>query len=534
MAHQEKKLAAFFGIHSLSVIRAENNEISYLESINHTFSPIQKPANNEQSEEGIRLTAEMQRIVRSQKISKPRINLSIPVRNVLFRSFEVPTMSPSELKGVVEFETRKYIPFEISDLIFGFQSIPIAETNNKKTLILLLAIRKSIFEQYCTVFEEAKFSIASAEPSSISLLRILASKKIIQPDEKIAIVQVNNDEGDITIIENQTPQFMRDFKLPAINAESPTESVKDLLDQLSDEIRTSLDFYTRQSKKRSNEHNIHNIYIFSNSYPNEIAAKITSDLNIPASIFDSNEILFSNKKININALSAFGASNVQDFSLNFDLDLAKARNPEAHGAKAGFKDYFNQPPDYKLTTKIGLGCIGLSLLIFSTTSLFGSPQVSKLKTLTEESKKYESLTKEQIQNQTKNISKKFNSYKNIRFSSKISRILATISDQTPDGAWLEDFSIEYIDQNPSKKKENEDLEETKIEIKLGGYGYAKKLNDQMTLVDAFMTKLRIHKDLKKDLERLELETVSKTERDGFPVTHFVIAITLNSTIDKEK
>ncbi|MDP8264256.1 MAG: pilus assembly protein PilM [Candidatus Aceula lacicola] len=523
MAKQKKHIGVFFGVDSLSFVQTENNELTYSESIPHTFSPLRKQADEQQSPESIRLTEAIQKIIREQGILKPEINLSLPIRNVIFRAFTVPSMSASELSNAVLFEARKYIPFKLSDLVYGFHHIPITENGNKKTQILFIAMRKVILDQYCSIFEKGQIKIISAEPSSISLLRILMLQKQIENNQKIAIIQVNNGDGAITITEQQVPQFIRDFKLTNSENEGTAEESQKTFAQLFDEIKVSLDFYARQSKKKGNKHNIEKIFIFSDHYSQEIAEQLKSDIGVSAIAFDTRNLFGKNDKLNLNILNAAGTSITEELSLNLNLDLAKARNPDAYSAGADLDSFVNRPPNYKRTINIA-GICGLIIAIaFIGSSALGLPQSSKIKTLVDANKKYENTSTSELKTKSKEIAKRVNIYKGVRFHSDVAEILSVISDQTPTGIWLKNFNIKYLDHSATKDKEKKE-----IEISLEGYGYADNLNNQITLIDAFIEKLKISKDLKGRLKHLELETVSKMEKDGFPVTYFQILIKLES------
>jgi len=143
--------------------------------------------------------------------------------------------------------------------------------------------------------------------------------------------------------------------------------------------------------------------------------------------------------------------------------------------------------------------------------------------LVDANKKYENTSTSELKTKSKEIAKRVNIYKGVRFHSDVAEILSVISDQTPTGIWLKNFNIKYLDHSATKDKEKKE-----IEISLEGYGYADNLNNQITLIDAFIEKLKISKDLKGRLKHLELETVSKMEKDGFPVTYFQILIKLES------
>ena len=63
--------------------------------------------------EGLKLTALIQKALQEHKITTKNINLALPAKDLIFRSFTIPWMQAHEVNNVVEFEAIKYIPIKL-------------------------------------------------------------------------------------------------------------------------------------------------------------------------------------------------------------------------------------------------------------------------------------------------------------------------------------------------------------------------------------------------------------------------------------
>src|SRR3989338_4097176 len=192
--------------------------------------------------EGIKFTELLQRILLENKITTRSVQLSLPSHDIIFRSFIIPWMQSSEMKGVVEFEASKYVPFELDKLAYNYLSITLFKEKRKQILILFVAIRKDVLENYCNVLEHSDLKVELTEPGQISLLLFLAFKKILPRNKTVAVIDTDAVSGRIMIIEKEVPQFIREFQLAHIGAENPKEAPDALQAKLFNEARMSLDF----------------------------------------------------------------------------------------------------------------------------------------------------------------------------------------------------------------------------------------------------------------------------------------------------
>src|SRR5882672_1488986 len=238
-----KQLGVFFGHNSLSLVETDNQDPGKYFSAPHNLFDNVDPTQGKIVPDDIKITAIIQKSLRDLKITSSDASLSLPTKDIIFRSFVIPWMMANEIDGVVEFEARKYIPFKLEELTYSYHPVTIAEKNVKRIRILFAAIRNDILEKYCGILEQSGLKISYVEPGVVSLIRVLVFKKLIPLDQRIAIVQTNDKEGKIIIVDHGLPHFVRDFQLQPAAASKPENDPELLKARLFNEVRISLDYY---------------------------------------------------------------------------------------------------------------------------------------------------------------------------------------------------------------------------------------------------------------------------------------------------
>lgn len=124
-------------------------------------------------------------------IKTEKVNVAVPSFSSLTTTIQMPQMPQSEIEQVVLREAPKYIPVQLSDVVYGWQIIeglekesPEGEGDEKalarkaKPLnVLMVAIMKDISNQYQKVFSSNGLTIDSLEIDSFSLERSLIGAK---------------------------------------------------------------------------------------------------------------------------------------------------------------------------------------------------------------------------------------------------------------------------------------------------------------------------------------------------------------------
>jgi len=194
------------------------------------------------------------------KISPSNVNLTLPGEDVIIRTFDLPIfLSKREIKyDTIAFEAKKYIPFDIEDIVFDFRRYP--DRKNKKNIILFVGIKKEILKKYINTFKQLHIQIRLIEYAGFSILRLLRLGGL---NDRGIFGLLNADleeETNFLVCEDGFPLFSRDINLiPEPETENSAKK-KDFdkegkitstaklifIEKLKSEIRISLDFFRRK------------------------------------------------------------------------------------------------------------------------------------------------------------------------------------------------------------------------------------------------------------------------------------------------
>lgn len=527
----KKQIGIFWGNDFLSFAEMQGDKLAFAAAIPRKNPEKNEPAasgENPSAPEDIYLTAAIQRVVRERKIGRPIACVAIPTREIIFRSFLLPVMKAEELDNAVIFEAPRYIPFKLADLFFAYHALPFTEKNVKQNRILFLAIRKSTLNAYCKIFEDAKIEVLSAEPSLFALLKILTIKKIANTSRPFAIAQLCDQYGSMMIVDQQFPQFIRDFTL--VSQGSPAPDLKSLTGKFTNELRASLDFYVRQAKATGKEHRIEKIFIFGNQETSGIVSGIKNETGIEAAFLDINDHFSHENLLHPSMANAIGAALTGRIPSEASLNLAWSRKLDLKKeTDGGFQSFLSRSPDYRLTAFIAVIAILASLFAWSKNYTAIAPQQKILSELQEFDKSYSAMSTDTITNSISEIRKKIESYKNFLFDSRVNLYIKNISSSLPEGVWLFDLKIKASPLSERDDPQKSDTANQTI-IKLEGYAYSPELDRQITLVEDFVKNLKNNQTLAKQLKNAELKSVKKETQQDFSVTRFQIELTINEHI----
>lgn len=529
----KKQIGIFWGRDFLSVAETEGDHLTFAAAILRK-PPASSSAIAESQDaftpESIHLTASIQRLMRERKIIKPNVHIAIPASDIMLRSFTLPTMSAEELENAIAFEAPRHIPFKLNDMFYGYHAVPFSDKGIKKNRIFLLAIRKDTLNQYCKVIEEAQLDVQSAEPSLLALMRILSLKKLAKTNQVIAIVHIGDAQGSIMILDQQIPQMIRDFSLAAPSVESQIIDPKFIGSKILNEVRISLDFYTRQAKISNRENKVEHIYVFASHDIKETAIGIKADLGVETTFIDVNDVFPYGNQLHPNVAFAIGANLSGSTPMGVSFNLARARKIDiSKSSQKGLGKGFGGSPNYKLTALIFTLCFLMVGGVFAKIYFSASPQQQKLLNLKTVNQKYQNMSAEMLGVSTKNIKEKIAAYKNIRFQSDITSCLENISLSLVDGVWLNDLKINFLNDAGKALANVNSLNTPGIKINLTGYSYNEQLNRQISLVEEFLKNLKENSFFKDRTKKIELRQVKKEEKQGFPVTLFQIDMEINET-----
>lgn len=481
----KKTLGVYFGNNSISVAEVVKKKLYHHFSFPHNLSEIaQTPLPNIPDE--IKLTAILQKSLRDKKIESTDVVLSLQTKDIILRSFFIPWMTSNEVKGVVEFEINRYIPFKLQELAYNYHATTITENKTKRIRILFVAIRKDTVEKYCSVLEQINLRIIAIEAEPISLVRLLTFKKFIQPSQTTVLVHAENKEGAIIIVDNGIPQFVREFRLGIPTVTTTGLEYDTIKSRLFNEIRMSLDYYSRLHPQSIIER-----ILFLSSMPIEVTDSLGKDLGIASVSLNACKILEIEQETPLSTLNVFGAGLRKAVPFAADIDLAKARIKET------LQEVVMKPLNRERIMQVGALCAAVLFLVFILSNLRVASYKAKSSQLTKRQGAYETLSIEDINKKREEAIKKLDSLKNLNLKSNVAYFLKRIPQLLPKEAWLNTLTI-IISEIASGRstdrigKTGQNRPRPQVTITMEGYIFTEDINEQVTLVN------NLPKSFKKD------------------------------------
>ncbi|WP_199320249.1 type IV pilus assembly protein PilM [Leptolyngbya sp. FACHB-261] len=229
------------------------------------------------------------------KITTKRVATAVPVSVAVNRLIKLPAeLDDAELREMVlNQEAALYLPFPREEADVDYQKLGITrdEDGIDRVEVMLVATSRETTESYLDTFRQAELQVDVIEVSSFALIRTVREKlRQFSPQEAVAIVDIEFDNTEISIVIDGVPQFSRTVPIGTFQIQSalaramnipPTRStdmlqnmtvplspadgggmmgaaakggnpgmaaILRILGDLADELRRSIDFYLTQGE----------------------------------------------------------------------------------------------------------------------------------------------------------------------------------------------------------------------------------------------------------------------------------------------
>jgi len=141
---------------------------------------------------------------KKNKLDKPKNIIIIPRRQVTLRFIELPSLDPSEIKSMVEFQALKELPYSKEEIITSFRNIG---SYKKGFSYIMLAIAKRQLIEKMMAEKEVKPENIRLETELFYLY--LLKKGIAKQDKVSLVINIQKDHSEIIIIDRTKPVFSR-------------------------------------------------------------------------------------------------------------------------------------------------------------------------------------------------------------------------------------------------------------------------------------------------------------------------------------
>lgn len=536
----KKQLGLFWGKDALYCIEIAGTVINQLFAIPipETFS--YDVDQNAAASQNAALAGQIKNAFKQYNVNAGLVSLSLPVRDIIFRTFIIPWMQSNEVKGVVEFEARKYIPFALEELNFSYHASNIIQDGARKIRIIFIAIKKESLENYTTVFDELGIVVAKIEPAPFSVLRALTFKNMLPQDQDVAVIEKATESGKIIIVDKGIPQFVREFQLRISSAQKDGEVDEGMLmTRLVNEIRVSLDYFNRQN----NQFTVDQLLLISLKEGGAFGKRLEEDLRLQVTAIDCQQIFDNVAVDNIGYLNAFGASLAGAVSSPINLDLGSKKMKKARSMRPSLgKGDLN----LKSVFVVFLLCVGTFVAsFFLGTENSGSirQDINKIEGGFGE---YKTMAVKTLKGKNVEINERINLYSDLPTGSEVTYFLVQLTNLLPDGVWIDTVNFSYAKgyanfvqpaaqapvlkttrrgrsaPAPSQKVKVDTLNEFGLIIEIKGYAYMTNINEQFKLVNDLLINIKKREDFSKFFKNIELKTVKSQTLGAYNVTYYEI------------
>jgi type IV pilus assembly protein PilM len=223
-------------------------------------------------------------LISSLGVKVKDVACSISGNSVIIRKISLPVMPVEELEDQISWEAEQYIPFDINDVNMDFQILSPDSFDSSKMLVLLVASKRDIINDYVAVFNEAGLALSVIDVDSFSVQNAFEINHDAGTEEVVALINVGASVMNINIVKGGISLFTRDVQMGGnLYTEeiqkklgvsgSEAESMKLLASEtnnyelqevllkvnetITQEIRRSLDFYN----STANDDRITKVYV---------------------------------------------------------------------------------------------------------------------------------------------------------------------------------------------------------------------------------------------------------------------------------
>jgi len=512
---EQKNMGIFWG----------NDSIYFVETLNSAPEQIFKVALTDISTssldkgtyipEGMQAANLIQVTLKQKRITTPEVYLTLPSKDIIFRSFVIPYMQSSEIKGVVEFEASKYIPFSLEELSFCYHALSFTDDGAKRIRIIFVAIKKDAMSVYVNALEQSNLTAILIEPEAVSLIRMLTFKELLKENQTVAVIEREEFSGKIIIVNSGIPQFVREFQLRVPETQNEAVDQNALMTRLFNEIRISLDYFNRQENQLTVEH-----IILITPHPSEDLAKnLEEDLKISIQSISSSTLLATESDIELGFVNAYGAGLTQDVEILSSFDLSDKKAKRVSLSSSSSKTAAN----YKILALSALACVAFLGLVFFISSSMTANQKKEIASLENQLGAHKSSSTEILKARNKLLTHRLNNFKSIQIQSDVAYYLTIIPGLLPEGTWIKDLGINYLPIEALRKGRPVKGKTYDVSIKLSGFAYLENINEQFGLINQLLRNLKNDEEFSSLFRGITLETTKIQTINKHKVTFFNIS-----------
>jgi len=504
-------LGIYFGVKDISLVETKGKKI-----VNNIRLPNPNLAMAELEEKvpaNIKLMAILKDAFRSYRISAEDAFFCLSGQDLVIRTFEIPLLPQNELKGAVNYEAKKYIPFKLEELDYDFQVL--FNRKNKTSLVLFVGIKKEIFANYVSISKELNLKVDILEYSAFSILRFLKLSGLSDAGVIATLCyDLNNeDEANFTVFENEFSLFSRDFVLTGepggfeqtVDADSTAKREK-----LKNEIQVSLDYY----KRKFPEKGIKNIFVVSDKESRSELNSFFAESSIPVKFVETQKVLGKDAGYSSILAKSFAAALFKSAPLKIKINLIGAKLKAAKAVAQAGKP-FNLLEGFKLDFKFIILGIVVCAAVFGYGLTRIRPMQDELVGIKAKRVRISSITANDSLDQLSALGSKYREKINTLDNLVKNQMYATypldaIPQALPGGVWLESFNFTQKESGA-------------VELSLNGEVYLEDHDREFEAVGIFLGNLKKDPEFSRYFKQINIISIDQKPVEKKTVMVFSIA-----------
>ena len=169
--------------------------------------------------------------------------LTIPANDVFIQTFTLPPLVAGNLEETAELNLQMVSPLNLGQSYYDWQRMSGSDPSGKPVELLGAFVLREIVDEFIQALEEADFSVAAVEFTSLSLVRELRRQGRIELGQSYLVVEVKPEGVTFILIRSSQLLFHSFTPWGSIQGERGTIETEDFINVLKGEINTISNFY---------------------------------------------------------------------------------------------------------------------------------------------------------------------------------------------------------------------------------------------------------------------------------------------------
>lgn len=162
------------------------------------------------------LAAELERMIQELDLKKSKISISVGGNKIITRHIRMPEMQPKELETAIKWESEKYIPVPVDELVLDHVDLGLVDHEGvKQSRILLAAMTKENARMFHQAFSLANLPISAIDLAAFAIWRVFVGWPPDFPPDVTAIVDIGFAGSQMVVVDEGKIIFTRTMPVGA-------------------------------------------------------------------------------------------------------------------------------------------------------------------------------------------------------------------------------------------------------------------------------------------------------------------------------